>query len=260
MYLVDTHCHIHDQEFAFGIDTIKNTAIEADVLQMITIGTSGEDSQYAVDYARDKSGIWASVGLHPHDAKMGEDDLELIARLAIEPKVVAIGEFGLDYYYNNSPREDQIKTFEYQLQLATSFNKPCIFHVREAFSDFWPVLQNFPGTRGVIHSFTSGSQDALMAMKLGLYMGINGIATFNKDVQLKDTFRQIQIENIVLETDSPFLTPNPLRGTINVPANVRLVAACLARERGESLDKLIEATTKNAQKLFSLSTSELITS
>mgnify|MGYP001567955818 CR=1 FL=1 len=258
MHLIDTHCHIHDKEFAFDQGAVFESAKNADVYQMICIGTSGEDSQNAVDYVRDKLGLWASVGLHPHDAKMGEDDLEMVARLAVDPKVVAIGEFGLDYYYDNSPKADQIKALEYQLQLAISFNKPCIFHIRDAFDDFWPILANFPGTRGVIHSFSSTSKEVDSAVKAGLMMGLNGIVTFTKNTEQLDAAKHIPLGSIVLETDSPFLTPAPLRGTMNLPANVRLVAACLAEMRGESLDLLIEATTKNAQMLFSLDPNEQI--
>ncbi len=258
MYLVDTHCHIHDKEFVFDQKAVFDGAKKADVYQMICIGTSGDDSQHAVDYVHDKPGLWASVGLHPHDAKIGEDDLETIARLAVNPKVVAIGEFGLDYYYDNSPRADQIKALEYQLQLAISFRKPCIFHIREAFDDFWPILANFPGTRGAIHSFSASSKEVDRAVRAGLMMGLNGIVTFSKDQEQLDAAKRIPIGNLVLETDSPFLTPTPLRGTMNVPANVRLVAACLAEMRGETLDLLIEATTRNAQKLFSLDPNEKI--
>jgi TatD DNase family protein len=260
MYLVDTHCHIHDEEFSFDQSSVFESAIDAGVRQLICVGTSGSDSEKAASYVHDRAGLWASAGLHPHHAKLGEDDLETIARLAVDPKVVAIGEFGLDYYYDNSPRADQIKCLEYQLQLALSFNKPCIFHVRDAFDDFWPVLDNFPGVRGVLHSFSATGTEVEAALKRGLYMGLNGIMTFTKDERQLDAMKLIPLQNIVLETDSPFLTPTPLRGTINVPANVRLVAACLAEMRGESLDRLVEATTQNAHKLFSLNSSEIINS
>jgi TatD DNase family protein len=259
MHLVDTHCHIHDTEFNFDTAAVLKSAIDADVLQMICIGTSGEDSQKAVEFVRTKPGLWASVGLHPHDAKLGEDELEIIARLATDDKVVAIGEFGLDYYYENSPREQQLQALEYQLQIALSFNKPCIFHIREAFSDFWPVLDNFSGINGVIHSFSATKTEVDEALKRGLYMGLNGIMTFTKHADQLDAARCIPLDKLVLETDAPFLTPTPLRGTINIPANVRLVAACLAEMRGETLDQLVEATTLNAQKLFALDLSDLIT-
>lgn len=260
MHLVDTHCHIHDTSFTFDKEQVLESAISADVRQLICVGTSGEDSERAVEFVENKSGLWASVGLHPHDARLSEDNFETIARLAGHQKVVAIGECGLDYHYNNSPKADQIQALEYQLQLAQSVNKPCIFHVRDAFSDFWPILDNFSGIRGVVHSFTATKTEVDECLKRGIYVGLNGIMTFTKEVTQLEAVTYMPLENIVLETDSPFLTPSPLRGTINVPANVRLVAACLAEMRGETLNQLIEATTTNAQKLFSLNKSELITS
>lgn len=260
MHIVDTHCHIHDREFSFDQADVVESAVAADVRQLICVGTSGEDSEHAVEFVESITGMWASVGLHPHDAKLSEDNFETIARLAGHPKVVAIGECGLDYYYNNSPKVDQIQALEYQLQLAQSVGKPCIFHVRDAFADFWPILSNFSGVRGVVHSFTTGVSEVDECVKRGLYMGLNGIMTFTKEVAQLEAATYIPLESLLLETDSPFLTPSPLRGTINVPANVRLVAACLAEMRGETLNQLIEATTTNAQKLFSLNQSEYITS
>lgn len=256
-FLIDSHCHIHDNAYQLDSDIVLANAKNANVRQLICVGTSGLDSQVAADYVRNKPGLWASAGLHPHDAKLGEDDLEIIARLAVEPKVVAIGECGLDYHYDNSPREEQIKALEYQLQLALSFNKPCVFHVREAFSDFWPILDNFSGIKGVVHSFSSTTENMVQATNRGLLLGLNGIMTFTKDAEQKAVARQIPLDNILLETDSPFLTPAPLRGTINEPANVRLVAAYLAELRGNALEELIQATTNNAQKLFSLTNEQL---
>ncbi len=250
--LVDTHCHIHDDEYSYDIDKVLDEAREAGVGQLICIGTSASDSQKAVDFVADRPGLWCSIGLHPHDAKVGEDDFELLTRLAYQPKVVAIGEFGLDYHYDNSPREAQKTALEFQLQLAMSANLPCIFHVRKAFDDFWPIFDNFPGLRGVLHSYTDDLANMEQALKRNLYFGLNGIYTFSKDSTQTEVGKQIPLDKILLETDSPFLTPTPLRGTMNSPANVRLVAAYLAELRGELVNTLIEATTKNARSLLGL--------
>jgi len=257
MYLVDTHCHIHDVDLSFDLSEVFKTARENDVRQLICIGTSGEDSEKAVEFARQYDGVWATVGLHPHDAKLGEDDFEMLARLVADPKVVAIGECGLDYYYNNSPKADQKQALEYQLQLAQSAGKPCTFHVRDAFDDFWPILDNFPGVSGVIHSFSTSSDVLEQALKRGLYISLNGIMTFTKDQNQLAAAKAVPLAKMVLETDAPFLTPSPLRGTMNLPANVRLVAAYLAELRGETLEQLIQATTTNAQLLFSLDSTTL---
>lgn len=257
-YLIDSHCHIHDAQFGFDVDAVVQEARQQDVRQLVCIGTSGEDSERAVQFAENYVGVFASVGLHPHEAKLGEDDLEMIARLGGHKKVVAIGEFGLDYHYNHSPRDQQLMALEYQLQIAQSLRLPCIFHVREAFDDFWAVLDNFPGTRGVVHSFSASITEVEEACKRGLYVGLNGIMTFTRDESQLAAAQKIPLSNMMLETDAPFLTPPPLRGKMNVPANVRLVAACLAEMRGDSLDELIEATTRNTQALFSLDPSDTL--
>lgn len=248
--LIDTHCHIHDPEFGFDVSTVLTDAHASGVEKMICIGTNGMDSEQAVAFAHQYDNIWATVGLHPHDAKVGEDDFEILARLASDEKVVGIGECGLDYYYDHSPKSAQKVALEYQLQLALSVGKPLSFHVRDAFDDFWSILDNFVGVRGVIHSFTASTLEVEEAMKRGLYIALNGIMTFTKEQYQRDAAKAVPLEKLMLETDAPFLTPTPLRGKMNVPANVRLVAAYLAELRGEPLDKLIEATTKNAQTLF----------
>ncbi len=251
--LIDTHCHIHDGAFDFDIPAVLQRAKEAGVEQLIVVGTSGESSEQAVAFATVHPGCFASVGLHPHDARLGEDTFETIARLAPNAKVVAIGEFGLDFYYNNSPRADQFQALEYQLFLAQSLNLPCIFHIRDAFDEFWPVFDRFSGIRGVIHSFTSNVQQMDKALERGLYIGLNGIMTFTKDQSQLDAARLVPLEKLLLETDAPFLTPTPKRGTINESANVQFVAAFLARLRGKSLEELSKATTMNARALFRLS-------
>lgn len=263
MQLVDTHCHIHDKEYKFDIPKIFENAANQDVSTMICIGTSALDSQNAVEFAHKHPNCYATVGLHPHDAKLGEDDFEILASLANDPKVVAIGEFGLDYFYENSPKADQIKALRYQLELALSANKPCVFHVREAqkqdksatgraFADFWPIFDEFTGIRGVIHSFSSSIEDLEEALKRGLYIGLNGIMTFTKDEKQLAAAKAVPLDRLLLETDSPFLTPTPKRGTINEPSNVRLVAEFLSRLRGESITTLADTTTGNAHTLFGI--------
>ena len=253
---IDTHCHIHDDEHAFDIPAVLARAKKAHVSQLIVVGTSSESSEQAVRFAQSYTGCFASVGLHPHDAHLGEDTFETIARLAPSPKVVAIGEFGLDFYYNNSPKTDQLQALEYQLFLAQSLNLPCIFHVREAFDEFWPVFDRFSGISGVIHSFTATTRELDKALERGLYLGLNGIMTFTRDQKQLDAAKHVPANRLVLETDTPFLTPTPKRGTINEPANVELVAAFLARLRGESLEELSKATTLNARTLFRLPVSD----
>jgi len=263
MHLIDTHCHIHDKEFDFP-DSVIDDARSNGVGQLIVIGTTAEDSEAAVVYATDHDGVWAAIGIHPHDALIGEDDLEVLARLAYDPHVVAIGECGLDYYYENTPRDVQRATLRSQLELAQLANKPCVFHVRdpkshsfttvgEAFTDFFKIIDDYPGARGVVHSFSAGTATLKEIESRGLLVGFNGIMTFTKDDEQLKVARTTNSGSIVLETDAPFLTPHPKRGKMNVPANVRDVATFLADLREEPLEQLIEVTTRNAQALFNLS-------
>ena len=252
MGLIDTHCHIHSADFNLPIKDVLKNASKSGVVTMICVGTSADDTEQAVAFAVSHDGCFASVGLHPHDAKLGEDDFEVLARLVHEPKVVAVGECGLDYYYNHSSKEDQEKALRYQIELALSVNKPIIFHVRDAFDDFWPIFDSYNSLRGVIHSFTASTQELDQALTRGLYIGLNGIMTFTKDQKQLDAAKAVPLEKLLLETDAPFLTPVPKRGTINEPANVELVAVFLSRLREESVETLSEVTTGNAHTLFGI--------
>jgi len=167
-------------------------------------------------------------------------------------KLVAIGECGLDYYYNHSPKEKQRQLFEFQLHLAQKYDLPVIFHVREAFDDFFAILEHFEGIRGVVHSFTSNQAVLDKILQKGLYIGLNGIMTFTTDQAQLAAAKVVPIEKLLLETDAPFLTPRPFRGTICQPKHVRNVAEFLSELRNESLETLSQATTQNAKRLFNV--------
>ena len=206
-----------------------------------------------MEFAAVHNGVYASIGVHPHEAKDGWDEVIDLAKTAAGRKLVAIGEIGLDYFYTHSPRDVQIAAFEAQIDLAMKHNLPIIFHVRDAFEDFWPIFDNFPGIRGVLHSFTDTQATMEQALKRGLYIGVNGISTFTKDPAQRDMFAAIPLERMLLETDAPFLTPAPLRGTINEPMYVEYVAGYHAIARGLSVSEIAAATTANANTLFALS-------
>jgi TatD DNase family protein len=268
MQLTDTHCHIHEAE---GIDEVAekwhkagitkaaplaDEAREAGVTRMICVGCTLRDSKLAVEFAAHQDGVWASIGIHPHEAQRyvgKQQDLDEFAALATKPKVVAVGEIGLDYFYTHSPKDAQIEMLRFQLDLAVKHNLPVIFHVREAFDDFWPIFDEYKGLRGVVHSFSAGEEELRQILGRGLYVGLNGIMTFTKHVKQLDAAKAVPLENLLLETDAPFLTPQPLRGTINTPRHVQEVAKFLANLRNERLADLTTATTENAQKLFGLS-------
>lgn len=247
--LVDTHCHIHEANYPLDVADVLARAHHAGVNQMIVVGTSEQSSHEAVSFAAQHEHIFAAIGVHPHDTK---DGYAAIARLAGHDTVVAIGEIGLDYFYTHSPREVQIAALEAQLQIAADHTLPVIFHVREAFDDFWPIFDNFSGLRGVLHSFTDSQHNADAAFARGLYVGVNGISTFTKDPVQQAMFAGLPIERMVFETDAPFLTPVPFRGTVNEPAFVRTIAEHHATIRGLSVEDIAAVTTANARALFAL--------
>lgn len=243
--LVDTHCHIHEAEYPLDVGDVLARAREHGVNEIVCVGTSVQSSREAVSFAAQHEHVYASIGVHPHDTKEGYDIADLY-----DESVIAFGEIGLDYFYTHSPREIQITALESQLQLAREYNKPVIFHVREAFDDFWPILDNFSGIRGVLHSFTDNINNLELGLSRGLYVGVNGISTFTKDSAQRAMFAAIPLERMVLETDAPFLTPTPYRGKVNEPAFVRLVAEYHANQRSISLEELAAQTTTNARELF----------
>ncbi len=249
---IDTHCHIHEAEYD-GREQAYRRALESQVDAMICVGTSDASSLEAVDFAGQNEKIWASVGVHPHDTSEGYAGVIELTKKSANAKIVAIGEIGLDYFYTHSPRAIQTAAFEAQLQLASDHKLPVIFHVREAFDDFWPIFQNFSHIRGVLHSFTDTEENMDRALGNGLYIGVNGISTFTKDDRQRRMFDHIPLENMLLETDAPFLTPAPYRGKVNEPAFVRHVAEYHANRRAVELEHLARVTSANASNLFSLS-------
>jgi TatD DNase family protein len=266
--LVDTHCHIQSigqtggerttrqlwAKSGLNADHVIDQAAQAGVTRLICVGCDLDDSRLAVDFAADHETCWTSIGIHPHEAKhhLAGEKLSEFAALTEHPKVVAVGECGLDYYYEHSPKADQIKVLEFQLELAQAAGLPLIFHVRQAFDDFWPVLANFKDVKGVLHSFTDNADNLSKGLERGFYIGVNGIATFAKDTDLLAVYRSIPLDQLLLETDAPFLTPTPHRGSINEPQRVTDVATFLAKLRGESLEELAKITTANACRLFSI--------
>lgn len=247
--LIDTHCHIHESNYPLDIGDVLARARHHGVNQMICVGTNEQSSKEAVEFAGNHEHVYAAIGVHPHDTKDGYQGIE---SLFADSNVVAVGEIGLDYFYTHSPREVQIQALEVQMQMALDHNKPIIFHVRDAFDDFWPIFDNFAGIRGELHSFTDTKEQLERALARGLYIGVNGISTFTKDEAQKEMFASIPMERLLLETDAPFLTPVPFRGKVNEPAFVRSVAEHHAKIRGLSLDDIAAATTANATALFAL--------
>lgn len=247
MRFTDTHCHIHQSDYPLDAEKVLENAKNKGVARLICVGVDAKSSSEAIVFANQHENAWASAGVHPHEAQYG---IGGIKKLVKKPEVIAIGECGLDYFYTHSPKEDQIEVLEQQIDLALKNNLPLIFHVREAFEDFWPVLNNFQNVKGVLHSFTGTMKDMKEGLKRDLFFGVNGISTFSKDEAQKEMFASIPLEKILLETDAPFLTPKPHRGKKNEPAFVLNVAEHVAEMRDIGLEELSEITEQNAGKLF----------
>lgn len=245
---VDSHCHIHEDNYPLDKGDIMRRAHEAGVSQMICVGTSEISSREAIAFSKQHERVYASIGVHPHDAK---DGYRAIFDHTPD-EFIAVGEIGLDYFYSHSPRGLQLSALEEQLQFAIDHDKPVIFHVREAFDDFWPLFESFRGIRGVLHSFTDSRQNLERALERGLYIGVNGISTFTKDIEQQAMFASIPLERMLLETDAPFLTPRPFRGKVNEPAYVKTVAEFHASSRNVLLEEVATRTTTNARELFAI--------
>ena len=269
MNFVDTHCHIQSlgqykgedntiklwQKSGLSIEEVIKNAQEDNVAKLICVGCDLEDSKSAVNLAIKKPNLYSSIGIHPHEAKSYVGKTELLnefSKLTKRDKVVAIGECGLDYFYNHSEPSDQAELLHFQLNLAKKTGLPVIFHVREAFDDFWPIFDSYKGIRGVLHSFTDSIKTLESALARDLFIGVNGIATFAKETEMQAMFKNIPLDKLLLETDSPYLTPTPYRGTINEPKHVVTVAKYLSGIKEISLEEVARKTSANADLLFAL--------
>jgi TatD DNase family protein len=259
--LIDTHCHIHESDYPLDTDEVIKRAQKAGVNQIICVGTNTEDSKLALELASKYDGVFASVGVHPHYANDGLGDLESLVDpvyLINDRKLVAIGEIGLDYHYPDDPSpEKQIEILKQQIKLALDHDLPIIFHVRDAYDDFWKALDSMKSDKpihGVLHSFTDSIENMRIGLKHGFYISINGISTFTHDKLQKQMFNEVPLDRLLLETDAPWLTPYPLRGKIknNEPAFVREVAQHISQTRHIPIKEIADASTRNARKLFNI--------
>lgn len=261
MNFVDTHAHIHFDDYPLNADEVWQDAQTVGVTRMIAVACDVKTSESSVAFAAGRKGVYATVGVHPHNARKFFDQEDAKQRLekllddAKANKIVAIGEFGLDYFYDRSPKEDQIPLLRYQLELVQRYNLPAAFHIRDAFADFWPIFDEFNSQQritGVVHCFTATVEEMEQAVSRGLYVALNGIMTFTSDEKQLEAARLLPVDKLLLETDAPYLTPKPLRGKICKPEHVVLTAEFLAGLRGESIEEIASASTKNAIELFNL--------
>lgn len=253
MELFDSHCHVDEPKFDADRDEALARMLERGVTRYAVIGSDMESSRHAADFAAAHEGCYAAVGIHPHEAKtMKDGDLDLLAGWLKEEKVVALGEIGLDYYYDLSPRDVQISVCEQQMELAWDMNVPVAYHVRDAHQDMIDLLKRHKTklTGGIIHCFSGSWEIAKEYLKLGYYISFAGPVTFKKAPKLQEAAIHVPRERLLIETDSPYLAPEPVRGRRNEPANVRYVAEKIAALRGETLEELAAYTTQNAMNVY----------
>jgi TatD DNase family protein len=251
--LVDSHCHLDDKQFDPDRDEVVARAREAGVERMMAIGTGNgpPDLECALRLARQHDFIYATVGVHPHDAaKATPETFAAMETLAAETKVLAIGEIGLDYHYDFSPRDVQREVFVAQLELAARAGKPIVIHTREAWEDTMLVLREHCSGAGIIHCFSGGPAEARQALDLGFCLSFGGVITFPKAEALREAARMTPEDRLLLETDAPYLAPVPKRGKRNEPAFLVETARRLAEVRGTSPERIAETTTANFERLL----------
>jgi TatD DNase family protein len=251
--LFDTHAHLHFPEFADDLGAVLERARTAGVQRLVTIGTDAATSAAALALAARETGVWAAAGIHPHDAA-GADETAFaeIERLAGDARVVAIGEIGLDFFRNLSPREDQERTFRRLLELARRVGKPALVHCRDAHAETLAILEDggVRDTGGIMHCFSGDVAIARRCLDLGLVISLAGPVTYPNARALPDVARFVPGDRLVVETDCPFLPPQGHRGRRNEPAYLALTAARVAELRGEPLARLGPQMSATARRLF----------
>lgn len=253
MALIDTHAHLTDEAFdddrLFIIRDLSNFNVKA----VINPGCNVKDSKLAVELAKEFDNFYAQVGIHPEEvSRTNESDLEIIEKLAQNPKVVAIGEIGLDYYWRDDNKDEQKEVFIKQLEMARRLNLPVVVHTRDVGEDAYEILKDFTDLKVQIHCFSEGLDLLDKYMDLGFYISIGGVVTFSNGENEKLAASHVDINRLMLETDSPYLTPEPYRGLRNDPRKVIEVAREIAKLRGMKLKKLEKKTSKNAEEFFGL--------
>ncbi len=250
--MIDTHCHLDFPDYNDDRDDVLKAAHDAGISKMVNIGCDLKSSQASVDLADRYPQIYAAIGFHPHDAKSYDDQMEKQLRaMANNFKVVAIGEVGLDFYRDRSPRDVQREVFVRQMRLARELGLPLVIHIRDAYEEAIDMLIEEKAYEGnvVLHCFSGTVKDAERALDYGMYLSFGGVLTFSNS-RLPELVRNVPLDQIILETDAPFLTPHPHRGTRNSPAMVALVYQKLAEVLNRDLREIEAIIDGNAQKFF----------
>ena len=246
----DTHCHIY-KEYYENIEEVLKNAKKSNVNRMINNGCDKKSNEEILELTKNYENIYGAIGIHPENiANYSDEDLKWIEENLKQSKIIAIGEIGLDYHYTKENKTEQIKLLERQLKIAEQYHLPVIIHSREATEDTINTLKKYKVT-GVIHSFSGSLETAKIYIKMGYLLGINGVITF-KNSKLKDVIKEIPLENLVLETDSPYLTPEPFRGKKNEPARIKEIAGFICNLKGISLEELATITNHNIKRIFDI--------
>ena len=251
--LTDTHCHLFYDQLKDDLCGVLERAKEQGVGRFICVATNISDSYECLEISKAYKNVYASAGIHPHDAKDASSDfIDKIHQLMENDEMVAVGEMGLDYFRNHSSPEIQKKVFRSQMQIALDIKKPIIFHNRDADKDLVSVLREFPDVNGVAHCFSSNLETAQKFLDQGYYISFSGNLTF-KNSHLPDVAKEIPLDRLLVETDCPYLSPDPYRGKTNEPSRLGLVAKKLAQIHSISMEKIAKITSNNATEIFQLS-------
>ncbi|MDL2287650.1 TatD family hydrolase [Eubacteriales bacterium OttesenSCG-928-G02] len=251
--MFDTHAHYDDEKYAGETDLIIANAFKSGVKYIINAGISKETSLFGKNLSESYQGIYFSAGVHPHEAQKYDENLnEWLEPLLMHPKCVAVGEIGLDYHYDFSPRNIQAEIFKYQLEIALKYNKPVIIHDREAHKDCIDTVLSYKDLKGVFHSFSGSAETAKLLQQQGWYLSFNGIVTFKNAENPRKALLAVDDDKLLIETDCPYLTPHPFRGKRNDSSYLEHIVSAIAEIRGESVEHIIKITTQNAKNLFKL--------
>jgi TatD DNase family protein len=250
--MIDSHCHLTDPRLHEQLDDVLSRASAVNVTRVIAIGTNISDAIAGIDVCRGRENVRCAIGIHPNYCQKADlADVDKLRELQRDPSVVALGEMGLDYFHNFADRNLQRRFFEAQLALAVELNRPIVIHSREAIADTLEVLKGAPGIRAVFHSFTGTLDEAMRIIEAGFLLGFTGPITFKKNDVLREAVKRTPHNRLLVETDAPYLTPEPMRKQkINEPAMVVHTAGIVAQQWGISIDETDQITTRNVERFF----------
>ncbi len=249
--IVDTHCHINTKAFDQDLNEVIKRAIELDVSKMIVVGMDSYHNDKTIELIETYDGLYGAIGIHPCDVEHA--DFNAIIPLLDHKKVVAVGETGIDLYWDKTNLDKQKAYFIKHIEISIKYNLPLIIHTRDSFNEAYEIIKPYKGkVKGVFHAFSSSLEDALKVIDLGLYIGIGGVVTFPKAETLKEIVKHISLDHMLLETDSPYLTPVPFRGKRNEPGYTKYVCEMVGKIKDVSSEVVAKTTSDNAHKLFGL--------